>query len=236
MMNPNHVLLRDFVHTTPVLCMDMQTGIWREATPEEYPPETEFPGDAPHPIRGLYVKNNGTFFFCYRNSDGWDHFRDSDGAFVVIDGTVYAAVEPATDLAGNVEPEYNIFKILRDDGQLLYQTRYEATLYRKLYETELMTSTSIHVIMGDSSIANWDIFHETVNACNYMKEVRDERMATKDAPPPPKTPAHDLCPRSGYWITPVRADSRQYFQKGQVMPDTGGNIGESIWQWDVNQD
>ncbi|WP_284620503.1 hypothetical protein [Aquabacterium humicola] len=43
----------------------------------------------------------------------------------------------------------------------------------------------------------------------------------------------DACPRDGYWFTPARADSRQYFRAGQVMPDVGGPWGLTIWQSDT---
>ncbi|WP_396267989.1 hypothetical protein [Ideonella sp.] len=43
------------------------------------------------------------------------------------------------------------------------------------------------------------------------------------------------CPQSGYWFTPARANSRSCFERGQVMPSTGGDYGATIWQWDANQ-
>ncbi len=43
------------------------------------------------------------------------------------------------------------------------------------------------------------------------------------------------CSQTGYWFTPARIDSRRHFEAGEVMPETGGAYGSTIWQWDVNQ-
>lgn len=47
--------------------------------------------------------------------------------------------------------------------------------------------------------------------------------------------AGDHCPRTGYWFTPARSDSRRSFREGEVMPALGGDYGTTIWQWDDNQ-
>jgi len=47
--------------------------------------------------------------------------------------------------------------------------------------------------------------------------------------------ASQPCPREGYWFTPAKADSRQKFKQGQVMPTVGGDYGTTIWQWDETQ-
>ncbi|MDB0544124.1 hypothetical protein RSP795_21595 [Ralstonia solanacearum] len=43
------------------------------------------------------------------------------------------------------------------------------------------------------------------------------------------------CPKSGYWITPAKSGSRQYFQAGEIMPDVASDYGSTIWQWDSDQ-
>ena len=41
------------------------------------------------------------------------------------------------------------------------------------------------------------------------------------------------CPKSGYWFTQAKSDSRAYFEKGDIMPDYPNNQwGEVIWQFD----
>lgn len=47
--------------------------------------------------------------------------------------------------------------------------------------------------------------------------------------------AGEACPRSGYWFTPARQNSRAHFEAGQTMPDVGGTWGATIWQWDEQQ-
>lgn len=41
------------------------------------------------------------------------------------------------------------------------------------------------------------------------------------------------CPKSGYWFTLAKVDSRDYFKQGDIMPDYPNNHwGEVIWQFD----
>jgi len=47
--------------------------------------------------------------------------------------------------------------------------------------------------------------------------------------------AGQTCPKEGFWFTPAKADSRQKFAQGQVMPTVGGDYGTTIWQWDEAQ-
>ena len=44
------------------------------------------------------------------------------------------------------------------------------------------------------------------------------------------------CPQSGWWATPARVGGRQFFARGVLMPDVGGDYGTTIWQWDERQD
>ncbi|HRL21528.1 MAG TPA: hypothetical protein PLP85_07155 [Alcaligenes sp.] len=54
---------------------------------------------------------------------------------------------------------------------------------------------------------------------------------------PPSTLAGQPCPRSGWWFTPAKNNSRTRFDEGDVMPDIPGNhYGSVIWQWDSHQD
>ena len=43
------------------------------------------------------------------------------------------------------------------------------------------------------------------------------------------------CPREGWWSTPAKTDSRQHFKQGDLMPDMKSDYGQTIWQWDANQ-
>ncbi|WP_284620504.1 PoNe immunity protein domain-containing protein [Aquabacterium humicola] len=48
-------------------------------------------------------------------------------------------------------------------------------------------------------------------------------------------PAGLPCPRTGFWFSPARPDSRRRFDAGETMPDLGGDYGTTIWQWDERQ-
>jgi Domain of unknown function (DUF1911) len=45
-----------------------------------------------------------------------------------------------------------------------------------------------------------------------------------------------LCPRSDYWESPARANSRRSFKAGEVMPiSENAEYGATIWHWSTNQ-
>lgn len=48
-------------------------------------------------------------------------------------------------------------------------------------------------------------------------------------------PAGQLCPESGWWFSPAKADSRRYFKQGDTMPSLGGDYGDTYWQWSPDQ-
>jgi hypothetical protein len=45
----------------------------------------------------------------------------------------------------------------------------------------------------------------------------------------------ESCPRSGWWFTPAKANSRRYFKAKDIMPDVDSKYGSTIWQWDIDQ-
>lgn len=48
-----------------------------------------------------------------------------------------------------------------------------------------------------------------------------------------RCPANQPCPKSGFWFTHAKADSRAYFKQGTIMPDYPNNHwGNVIWQFD----
>jgi hypothetical protein len=62
-----------------------------------------------------------------------------------------------------------------------------------------------------------------------------DAQAPRQAASPMRCPAGDPCPRTGFWFTPARANSRQRFEQGQSMPEAGSGYGTTIWQWDAQQ-
>ena len=234
-MNKEEILVNDFVYTEPILALNIKTGTWRKATDEEFPPETEYLGDAPIPMSGIYINNSEKTFFLYTVNEE-KYFRDSDGTFIPLDGTVYATVEMSRDLAGNIEPDHNVFRLFRKDGQVLYIQRYDASLYRKLYETEMMIGVSAPVLLGELEPGDWDFFYNMIDACEYWEMKQQERQQAQQQALPSSTPAGQPCPRTGFWFTPAAPSSRQRFEQGQIMPDLRNPAFDTIWQWDDNQD
>jgi Domain of unknown function (DUF1911)/Domain of unknown function (DUF1910) len=47
--------------------------------------------------------------------------------------------------------------------------------------------------------------------------------------------AGEPCPREGWWVAVVKADSRRHFKAGDLMPDLKSESGITIWQWDSKQ-
>ena len=45
----------------------------------------------------------------------------------------------------------------------------------------------------------------------------------------------EKCPESGYYFTPAKIGSRQYFKLGTKMPNFDSVYGTTIWQWDEQQ-
>ncbi|MBA4054798.1 MAG: hypothetical protein C0490_08810 [Marivirga sp.] len=45
-----------------------------------------------------------------------------------------------------------------------------------------------------------------------------------------------LCTQNGFYFTPAKAGSRQFFSVGQIFPEIGSSYGETIWQWDQTQE
>src|SRR5574343_815951 len=46
----------------------------------------------------------------------------------------------------------------------------------------------------------------------------------------PNVAAGAPCPESGWWFTPAKANSRQYFKQGASMLSVGGDYGLTFWQ------
>ena len=58
------------------------------------------------------------------------------------------------------------------------------------------------------------------------------------APPEPtlRKAAGELCPKSGWWFTPAKANSRRYIQQGVAFPAMeGSDYGTTFWQWSPDQ-
>lgn len=53
---------------------------------------------------------------------------------------------------------------------------------------------------------------------------------------PQRTPGGQPCPQAGWWHTLAQANSRRYFQAGELMPIIEGSAyGQTFWLWDADQ-
>ena len=73
---------------------------------------------------------------------------------------------------------------------------------------------------------------------NWMNELPPEVLSAAQSQP--LTQRHNVraglpCPEAGWWHTPARQSSRRWFKQGEIMPDTGGDYGQTFWQWSPNQ-
>ena len=86
----------------------------------------------------------------------------------------------------------------------------------------------------------WDIDDSSYRDLqHYPKDLIDFARANAqrnaNGKGPSRVPGGQPCPRTGYWFTPARENSRARFETGQTMPDVGGTWGATIWQWDEQQ-
>lgn len=59
---------------------------------------------------------------------------------------------------------------------------------------------------------------------------------TVDTPVQRRIPGDMPCPRSGWWYTPARAESRRRFTEGEVFPRVpSSDYGETFWLWSPDQ-
>ncbi|MEG0118765.1 MAG: DUF1911 domain-containing protein [Pseudomonas sp.] len=48
----------------------------------------------------------------------------------------------------------------------------------------------------------------------------------------PRIEAGETCKKTGYWFTPAKSNSRQYFKQGEIMPKIGDSQwGDTLWYW-----
>lgn len=61
-------------------------------------------------------------------------------------------------------------------------------------------------------------------------------VGTPSSLPQQRVPAGELCPRSGWWHTPARQQSRRHFARGDVFPlIEGSDFGATFWLWSSDQ-
>ncbi len=73
-----------------------------------------------------------------------------------------------------------------------------------------------------------------------MDSVAKEATLRKTQPASPepvlRKAAGELCPKSGWWFTPAKANSRRYIQQGTAFSAIeGSDYGTTFWQWSPDQ-
>jgi Domain of unknown function (DUF1911)/Domain of unknown function (DUF1910) len=86
----------------------------------------------------------------------------------------------------------------------------------------------------------WDIDDSSYRDLpHYPKDLADHArqmtLGGGGANFPARVMGGQKCPRTGFWFTPARLDSRRHFEQRQPMPEVGGDYGATIWQWDEQQ-
>ncbi len=71
---------------------------------------------------------------------------------------------------------------------------------------------------------------------NWRDDIAHDFGVNLNAPTITRCEANQPCPKTGYWWTPAKENSRAHFKQGDIMPNfPGSGYGMTIWQWDVNQ-
>ena len=52
---------------------------------------------------------------------------------------------------------------------------------------------------------------------------------------PPRKASGEPCPHAGWWFSPAREGSRQYFRDGAIFPKLEGDYGYTFWLWSPDQ-
>ncbi|MGP9715743.1 hypothetical protein ACT3TI_13425 [Psychrobacter sp. AOP22-C1-22] len=119
-------------------------------------------------------------------------------------------------------------------GLKIQQNQPDYTLPLVLKETGIDTSKSV-------SIDPYKITYEDFIKRQEAGEDMTPYYENKTKPNKPeitsqakgRCPANQPCPKSGYWFTQAKSDSRAYFKQDDIMPSyLINNWGEVIWQFE----
>lgn len=130
---------------------------------------------------------------------------------------------------GRLQSETQALKI----GLDIQQDQPDYTLPLVLEKTGIDTSKFVSI---DPYKITYEEFIKRQEAGEDMTPYYENQPKTK-----PETtsktrgrcPANQPCPKSGFWFTHAKADSRAYFKQGDIMPDYPNNHwGNVIWQFD----
>ena len=121
-------------------------------------------------------------------------------------------------------------------GLKIQQDQPDSTLPLILEKTGIDTSKFISI---DPYKITYEEFMQRSEAGEDMTPYYENQPTTKPeitSQAKGRCPANQPCPKSGYWFTQAKANSRAYFKQGDIMPDYPNNQwGEVIWQFEGEQ-
>lgn len=228
------VLLENFLSGRPVIAFDTRDQTWRDATESEAP--SGLSASELKDVVGSYILQDGVLYALYLAPERQSFIlHASDGTCIELDPFGRADIEPSKDLAGQPEVHYSLLKVYDRNDQLKYRLRYSHKRFRELFEADRAGGFSPQSKAGDLELADWDFFHNVVLSFQDARKLQDRKRSDAATTGVMRSTAGQPCPRTGYWFTPARENSRAYFEDGQTMPDVGGSWGTTIWQWDEQQ-
>lgn len=94
-------------------------------------------------------------------------------------------------------------------------------------------ATTVVLGIDDSSYRHMDFYPRDL--VDYARAAAAGHAAVEE-PRVERVPAGQPCPRSGWWHTPAQANSRRYFQQGDVFPGIdASDYGATFWLWSPDQ-
>lgn len=228
------LLLENFLSGRPVIAFDARDQTWREATESEAP--SGYSASELKEVVGTYVLQDGVLYTLYLAPDRQSFvLQTSDGTRIELDPFGRADIEPSRDLAGQPEADYSLLKVYDRNNQLKCRLRYSHKRFRELFQADQAGGFSPQSQAGDLELADWDFFHNVVLSFQDARRLQVRKHPEAATVGVMRSNAGQTCPRTGYWFTPARENSRTHFEEGQTMPDVGGTWGTTIWQWDEQQ-
>lgn len=129
------------------------------------------------------------------------------------------------DLWVDDERMYEFAQDHRNDPRLMQDPLFDDSI-----DDVDLTSSLVARNSFTSRACEW-IFVEQVHG--ELEEWEDE--STISAENGVRVVAGVPCPKEGFYFTPASPSSRRYFMQGEMMPNTSGDYGLTIWQMDDDQ-
>ncbi len=108
------------------------------------------------------------------------------------------------------------------------------------FDQELTVVDTVHPNLAPSAIAR-EAFTAVPREWCYVELINGEFEDPDDFPAPEaafenaRVNGGDTCRQAGFYFTPVSANSRRFFNAGELMPELANPMGKTIWQWDERQ-